>query len=188
MNYLKYKELRIIFNFLTPDEIEILETYLNEAKWEEAPGDEHLSNTITSPSTGVVASEIRDRLKSTIEDIYSCSLSEESLATFVKYRLGRGLRLHYDAVLVDDETGEEKAYKTFCGYPSIDISSTIYFGKNFSGGEIHFPHLGITYHPLCGSVIIFPSSSEYEHEVFPVTDGDRIMTSIFWHRLNNEKN
>ena len=188
MKYLKHKDLTVILDFLTMDEIDILETYIGEAKWEESPGDEHFSNTITSPSVGQIAQGIRDRLKSTIEDNYACNLSDESLATFVKYRPGHGLRLHYDAVLVDDETGEEKIYKTFGGYPSIDISSTIYLGKQFTGGEIHFPRLDITYRPVCGSVIIFPSSMEYEHEVFPVTDGDRIMTSVFWHKLRDEKN
>ena len=188
MKYLKHKDLTVILDFLTMDEIDILETYIGEAKWEESLGDEHFSNTITSPSVGQIAQGIRDRLKSTIEDNYACNLSDESLATFVKYRPGHGLRLHYDAVLVDDETGEEKIYKTFGGYPSIDISSTIYLGKQFTGGEIHFPRLDITYRPVCGSVIIFPSSMEYEHEVFPVTDGDRIMTSVFWHKLRDEKN
>ena len=36
-------------------------------------------------------------------------------------------------------------------------------------------------------MIIFPASKEYEHEVSPVTSGDRIITTTFWHVFDDAK-
>jgi predicted 2-oxoglutarate/Fe(II)-dependent dioxygenase YbiX len=188
VKYLRHKDLIIIFDFIDENELNILDEFFRTTLWVEAPGDDHYSANITSNQVGDTASKIRDRLKSTIEKEYSCELSNEALGTFVKYRLNKGLRLHHDSSLTTEISGKPTKYKTFSGCPTIDISSTIYFGECFSGGDISFPKLNFTYHPLRGSAIIFPSSKRYEHQVSPVTSGERIMTSIFWHNLTKAQN
>jgi len=115
-------------------------------------------------------------------------LSDETLGTFVKYRLGYGLPLHYDAAKVDDVTGEKTINKTFSGCTTTDMTSILYLENDSIGGLISFPNLDITYYPLKGSVIIFPASQEYEHEVSPVISGDRIITTTFWHVFDDTQN
>lgn len=39
------------------------------------------------------------------------------------------------------------------------------------GGELTFPHFGITIKPKTGSVVIFPSNFPYTHTAHPVEDG-----------------
>jgi len=188
MRLLKHKNFTIIFDFLTEHEITVFSKYFSNIEWSESHGDRHFSNNITSPDIGEIALKVQGRLKSAIQNIYSCSLSDETLGTFVKYRLGQGLPLHYDSVTVDEITGEETIHKTFSGYAKCDITSTLYLNNNSVGGEINFPNLDITYYPLEGSVIIFPSSKEYEHEVSPVISGDRIMSTTFWHVFDDAQN
>jgi len=46
-------------------------------------------------------------------------------------------------------------------------------GKNYVGGEIHFPNVPATWKPKAGSVAIYPSSYIGRHEVLPVSAGQR---------------
>ena len=188
MKLLKHKNFTIIFDFLTEHEIAIFSKYFLNVKWKESHGDKHFSNNITSSDIGEIASKVQGRLKSTIQNIYSCILSDETLGTFVKYRHGHGLPLHYDAMTVDDITGEKTINKTFSGCTTTDMTSILYLKNDSIGGLISFPNLDITYYPLKGSVIIFPAFKEYEHEVSPVMSGDRIITTIFWHVLDDTQN
>jgi predicted 2-oxoglutarate/Fe(II)-dependent dioxygenase YbiX len=185
MKFVKHKNLTIIFDFLEISEVSALNCFMKTNTWSEAEGDPHWSMNISSTKIGLIAHTIQQRLKTTIEAIYKLELSNEALGTLIKYRLGHGLKRHYDAALIKETTGEMTVCQTFSGHPSRDISSTIYLGQSFEGGEIFFPNIDFTYKPVEGSVIIFPSSEEYEHEVTPVVSGDRIMASIFWHVFNN---
>jgi predicted 2-oxoglutarate/Fe(II)-dependent dioxygenase YbiX len=186
MKFLKHKNLTIIFDFLESSEVSAFDFFMKTNTWSEAEGDPHWSMNISSAEIGLIAQTIQQRLKNTIETVYKCTLSNETLGTLVKYKVGHGLKRHYDAALIEETTGKMTVYQTFSGHPSRDISSTIYLGQSFEGGEIYFPNIDFTYEPVQGSVIIFPSSEEYEHEVTPVVNGDRIMASIFWHKFNNK--
>jgi hypothetical protein len=41
-------------------------------------------------------------------------------------------------------------------------------GRDFVGGELHFPDAGVTVAPREGLLVVFPSDGEHRHEVFPV--------------------
>jgi hypothetical protein len=51
--------------------------------------------------------------------------------------------------------------------------------KDFTGGELHYTKLGISYFPVAGDLVIHPGSEEYSHEVKDVTSGVRYMMSSF---------
>jgi len=51
--------------------------------------------------------------------------------------------------------------------------------KDFTGGELHYTKLGISYFPVAGDLVIHPGSEEYSHEVKDVTSGVRYMMSAF---------
>jgi hypothetical protein len=188
MKFLRQKDFTVIFDFLENSEVTAFNSFMETNAWGEVEGDPHWSMNISSAEIGLIAQKIQLRLKLAIQNIYSCSLSDETLGTFVKYRLGYGLPLHYDAAKVDDITGEKTINKTFSGCTTTDMTSILYLKNDSIGGLISFPNLDITYYPLKGSVIIFPASKEYEHEVSPVISGDRIITTTFWHVFDDTKN
>lgn len=55
--------------------------------------------------------------------------------------------------------------------PAVVFANVIYVNDDFTGGELHFPEIDITYTPKKGALIIFPSADEYLHGVKPVGAG-----------------
>jgi hypothetical protein len=55
--------------------------------------------------------------------------------------------------------------------PAVVFANVIYINDDFTGGELHFPEIDITYVPKKGALIVFPSSDEYLHGVKPVGAG-----------------
>ena len=53
------------------------------------------------------------------------------------------------------------------------ISYAYYLNEDYSGGEIEFPLLGISYKPKSNEILFFPSNYIYKHRVNPVIDGKR---------------
>jgi hypothetical protein len=170
---MKKPNVHVLDNFVTEYELNKILNFLSKETWRQEKNDPHYSTNINSTEMGVLAENIRNRLKLKIENIFNCRLNNAPFGTFIKYKNGAGLELHDDS----------KLYKKAYGKPTIDISSTIYITENFTGGEIYFPKYNMRYSPKSGSVIIFPSSKKYKHQVFEVNDGDRIMASIFWHKV-----
>jgi len=46
-------------------------------------------------------------------------------------------------------------------------------GKDYEGGQMHFPNINVEYSPKPGTVLIYPSNYIGRHEVYPVTSGAR---------------
>jgi hypothetical protein len=55
--------------------------------------------------------------------------------------------------------------------PAVVFANVIYINDDFTGGELHFPEIDITYTPKKGSLIVFPSADQYLHGVKPVGAG-----------------
>lgn len=55
--------------------------------------------------------------------------------------------------------------------PKVVFACVLYINDDFTGGELHFPEIDITYLPKKGSLIVFPSTEEYLHGVKPVGPG-----------------
>jgi hypothetical protein len=53
------------------------------------------------------------------------------------------------------------------------ISTVYYLNDNYTGGEINFPRLDITFKPKANQMIVFPSTYVYNHSVSPVIEGER---------------
>jgi hypothetical protein len=141
MKFIRQKDFTVVFDFLESGEVAAFNSFMQTNTWGEVEGDPHWSMNISSAEIGLIAQKIQLRLKSTIQNIYSCSLSDETLGTFVKYRLGYGLPLHYDAAKVDDVTGEKTINKTFSGCTTTDMTSILYLENDSIGGLISFPNL-----------------------------------------------
>jgi prolyl 4-hydroxylase len=108
-----------------------------------------------------------------IEKKFMCSLYMENVCSMVVYRSGSFLPKH-----IDNVPGQNLPTPT--GNPSRDISSTLYYNDNYSGGEIVLINQGLEIKPKAGSLILFPSNENYPHEVLPVIFGDRYCSTNFW--------
>lgn len=121
----------------------------------------------------IIFKKLYFRLKGIIEASFNCKVLDEVFLHVLEWSAGDSLYEH-----VDKRDGEEIPTPT--GNPSRDISSTIYINDSYSGGEIGFPNQGVKIKPSAGSLIIFPTSHHYPHEVFEVTEGKRWTMTNFW--------
>lgn len=55
--------------------------------------------------------------------------------------------------------------------PLVVFANVLYINDDFTGGELHFPKIDITYRPEKGALIVFPSADDYLHGVLPVGPG-----------------
>lgn len=113
------------------------------------------------------------RVKGIIEATFGCRIIDENFLHILEWGVGDSLHEH-----VDKRDGE--SVPTPSGNISRDLSSTIYFNDSYSGGEILFPNQKLKIKPSAGSLITFPTSHHYPHEVIEVTDGNRWTITNFW--------
>lgn len=69
------------------------------------------------------------------------------------------------------------------GVSSRVLSTVAYLNDNYVGGEIEFPHVGITIKPEAGSIIFFPSNFVFTHTVKEIKDGYRYSVPQWYHSL-----
>lgn len=55
--------------------------------------------------------------------------------------------------------------------PLVVFANVLYINDDFTGGELHFPKIDVTYRPERGALIVFPSADDYLHGVLPVGPG-----------------
>jgi hypothetical protein len=55
--------------------------------------------------------------------------------------------------------------------PLVVFANVMYINDDFTGGELHFPTIDVTYRPEKGALIVFPSADDYLHGVLPVGPG-----------------
>jgi hypothetical protein len=91
-----------------------------------------------------------------VED-YSTSLKSHQPYKIMKYDVGGKFNVHSD-----DGGGTFRR-----------ISEVFYINDEYQGGEIEFINFGISYKPIKGDLIIFPSAYPYAHKVNPVESGIR---------------
>jgi predicted 2-oxoglutarate/Fe(II)-dependent dioxygenase YbiX len=93
-----------------------------------------------------------------------------------KWSVGDSLVKHVDA-----PTGFEQFLgKNIKDPPSaILYSSIVYLNDDYKGGDIHFTGHNVTVSPTAGSLLLFPATSMYPHEVKEITLGNRYTFTLF---------
>lgn len=69
------------------------------------------------------------------------------------------------------------------GCSDFVVSSVVYFNDDFSGGELVFPKMPYSYHPIAGSCLIFPSDVLYSHYVDSVLSGSRLVFPLWFRAI-----
>lgn len=73
------------------------------------------------------------------------------------------------------------------GVSSRVLSTVAYLNDNYVGGEISFPHVGITIKPEAGGIIFFPSNFVFTHTVKPIESGYRYAVPQWYHSLKEPR-
>lgn len=175
MRKIKFKDVFIIKDLISYDDLSIIQEYLKSTIWIDGEADDPNQHCqIDDKNVGLILENARDSLMKEIEKDFDVSIGKEEMGTIVKYTKGWVLQQHYDQL---------DMLPTFAGYPTRDLSSLIYLSENFEGGNLVFPELDINIEPIAGSAVYFPGTKDYVHEVAELINGDRIAITTFWHAL-----
>ena len=134
---------------------------------------EFLQLSSEDQNIAIAFAELNELTYRFIEKKFISSVYMENICSMVVYKSGGFLPQH-----IDNVPGQN--LPTPNGNPSRDISSTLYYNDNYSGGEIVLINQGLKIKPKAGSLILFPSNENYPHEVLPVIFGDRYCSTNFW--------
>lgn len=100
-----------------------------------------------------IAKSINDRLGRLFEPFEELSL--QGVGSIQRQYEGVSLSYHVDSL----------------SNPLVVFANVLYINDDFTGGELHFPKIDITYRPEKGAMIVFPSADDYLHGVLPVGPG-----------------
>jgi len=79
----------------------------------------------------------------------------------------------------DNPSGVGVDYK-LVGLTNYVIFGMVLYHSDFNGGEIYYKHLGITYKPEKGDLLMHPGSVKYSHGTRPVLPGNnRYISTMF---------
>jgi Rps23 Pro-64 3,4-dihydroxylase Tpa1-like proline 4-hydroxylase len=180
--------IRIIENFVSPEDIDQLLDFCVENEQSPNPG---RSYTIDPKNyirwlQGKYSQKIVDISSEYYKDkspIKQYDMSDlEIFASFLAYPTGSFLHPHIDIVglIKDDGDQMEDAMDKWTGH----LASIVYLNDDYEGGEISFPELNITIKPKPGTLISFPGNKHYLHEVKKVLSGTRFTLSM-WLRFQD---
>lgn len=174
------KKVYVVEEFLSKEELEIINSYLqnNESEKDSSGyspfktytnnGDQNLSKCFDA---------IYTRVKEFIEKSFQCSVHDEGLSSVVELNVGDFMPLHLDH---GSALNKSVGLKTGSGHPTRDISSVLYYNNNYTGGEICFPNQDLFIKPKPGTFICFPAEDNFPHEVKVITEGIRWCSTNFW--------
>jgi hypothetical protein len=115
--------------------------------------------------------EIKDRVSKLFKDKYTV----EGLGNIKTLKVREYTEPHSDQHEMDCDCGwciDNPDKYFFYGI-------VIYLNNNYDGGEVKYTQKNIIHKPLIRSLLCHPASKEYEHEVLPVTSGERQYLSFF---------
>lgn len=179
-----YPGIFVVKNFLTPEEISVLESQfaeMTEEDWskqyteslfefierqygvktiEEAQAlghdikiDENWVDKNATIKDQTVVGSVNDRLEKLFDDFPELDL--QGVGSIQRQYEGVSLSYHVDSL----------------SNPAVVFANVLYVNDDFTGGELHFPTIDVTYRPEKGALIVFPSADEYLHGVLPVKAG-----------------
>ena len=169
--------VRIIENFIPDDVLKKWQQYAGEA--------EYSRGTFASHTDSFFLYELDEYIKK-IEEIASYIFGVplnryDGNGLLNKWSIGDSLVVHTDA-----PTEFEQFIGKSVEYPPSPIlySSIVYLNNDYQGGDIYFTGHNMSISPPAGSLLLFPSTSMYPHEVREITLGNRYTFTLFLSNLN----
>ena len=114
--------------------------------------------------------------ESPIANLFNNSILKDVNACIRDYNLYHGIppQMNGEGWIVLKYEGEAQ-YRTHWDHSSDNARtiSVVAFPHSTAevGGDLYFPHFGVTVKPVTGTVVVFPSNFPYTHTAHPVEDG-----------------
>jgi hypothetical protein len=83
---------------------------------------------------------------------------DQNIINIKKWNVGQNMGPHAD--------GQDGSY-------GLAFTMVLYLNDDYEGGEINFPNHNVMIKPRAGSLVMFPATSEFVHEVKPIVSGVR---------------
>jgi len=147
-------------------------------------GEAHINNLHNYPQFTEMGNIYRDTVAPLeeclhqYESIYNIDMNFMEAINYIRYTSGQHFMVHSD-----------HGFSYNC-----TLSSCMYFNDDYDGGELWFPYLDITYKPMRGDIVLFPSTFIYAHAAKQVTKGTKYsaVTMFDWndrtHKVANGYN
>ena len=171
-------------NFLSPEEVDVFLQNVRTQEWRRRKG-----SPAAYSDPDIVAGRVGLEEKIyLIEKIASYEYGTnaqryDDTGLFNKWSPGDKLEAHFSSG-ISFETGTADVEMFVASDivkppPAIMYSSTIYLNDDYEGGETRFPKQNYKTKPEPGTLIMFPATCMYPHEVKEVTSGVRYTYSLF---------
>ena len=176
------RNIIVVKDFLGFDEVDKIRVALTEDDWQPA-----------SPTSYIDPDPIADfiELESMIAAIESLASYEfganiqryDDTGRFNRWKIGDSLDRHFDSGVAAKDGSIDISQFLGSGIvappPVILYSSIIYLNNDYRGGELWFPKQDYKTKPEPGTLILFPATCMYPHEVAEITDGYKYTYSLF---------
>jgi predicted 2-oxoglutarate/Fe(II)-dependent dioxygenase YbiX len=106
------------------------------------------------------------------QSMFNISMEYMEAINFIRYSPGQHFQIHTDH-----------------GFSySCTVSSIAYLNDDYEGGELWFPYLDLTYKPVAGDILLFPSTYIYAHAALKVHSGIKYAAvTMFDYNDNNHR-
>jgi predicted 2-oxoglutarate/Fe(II)-dependent dioxygenase YbiX len=176
------RNIIIVKDFLTPSEVNRIRTVLTEDDWQ--PG---------TPTSYANPDPIADFIElesviTAIENIASYQFGAniqryDDTGRFNRWEIGDSLERHSDSAASPRDGSIDVSQFLGSGIaappPVIMYSSVVYLNEDYEGGELWFPKQDYRTKPATGTLILFPATIMYPHEVAEITGGNKYTYSLF---------
>lgn len=158
------KDILIIENFLSVEEVKLLQEFCNTAEWNESNDAHEVWSTNIKKNLPKEISAILESAEEKILDLLPKNKHVNFQFQIHRLRSDNQILLseHFDSNMND----------------KITDGIIIYINNNFDGGELVYTKLGISIKPVPGMFIMHPGSEEYSHKVNPVSSTRYMITQI----------
>jgi predicted 2-oxoglutarate/Fe(II)-dependent dioxygenase YbiX len=164
--------VHVIEDFISCDVLSKWQTYASRAKYSRGAFTSH-ANSSSLYNLDEHVKEIED----TASYVFGIPLNRyDGNGLLNKWSAGDSLVKHVDA----PTDFEQFVGKNIKDPPSaILYSSIVYLNDDYKGGDIHFTGHNVTISPTAGSLLLFPATTMYPHEVREITLGNRYTFTLF---------
>jgi predicted 2-oxoglutarate/Fe(II)-dependent dioxygenase YbiX len=187
----------IIEDFISKEKIENWMDLVSTASWTRGVFSYDADTSYDLITRKKFADSAKDQIKRTIDlasytygtelCVYGSTPEAAALGSFNRWDTGDSLKLHADSQNVSCTSNIDNYIGHNLPPFLILYSALIYLNDDYEGGELCFPLHDIEIKPKPGTLIIFPGSCMYPHEVKEVLSGHRYTHNFFLSSLNLSK-
>ena len=174
------KNILVIEDYLSKSVCKDLSEAMAHTAWRRCKSDSEAENYNSMQNISFLANDMEDDIVKIASYEFGVNLSVfAGRGNFHRWDVGDSLSLHTDAEK-EDCTAPLASYIDMYQPPTaISYTALVYINDDYQGGELVFPQHNLKIKPKSGTLVMFPSTCMYPHEVAEVASGVRYTYSMF---------